>query len=103
MNKVLLKKIFSKNKDKFRRLHYKNKRPQKALLKTIFFEEELDCNIRKNSYILMTKHPRNSSITRLRNRCIVSSRGKGVKRSFHVSRIAFKEFFSRGWVSGFYK
>lgn len=103
MNKTVLKKRFSKNKDKFKRMSCKNKRPQKTFLKTIFFEEELDRKIRKNSYLLLTKHPRNSSITRLRNRCVVSSRGKGVKRSFHVSRIAFKEFFSRGWVSGFYK
>lgn len=44
--------------------------------------------------------PRNSSPTRLKNRCSETGRGRGYMRQFGLSRIAFREHASRGEVPG---
>jgi small subunit ribosomal protein S14 len=47
--------------------------------------------------------PRNSSPVRLRNRCVVSGRPRGVYREFMLSRIAFREMAHRGELPGIHK
>jgi len=47
--------------------------------------------------------PRNSSETRLRNRCYLSGRPRGFLRKFGLSRIAFRELALRGEVPGVMK
>lgn len=44
--------------------------------------------------------PRNSSPTRLKNRCQVSGRPRAYMRRFGVSRIVFREEASRGNIPG---
>jgi len=44
--------------------------------------------------------PRNSSPSRLRNRCSESGRGRGYMRQFGLSRIAFREHASKGEIPG---
>ena len=44
--------------------------------------------------------PRNSSPTRLKNRCAMTGRPRGYMRRFGVSRIAFREEASKGNVPG---
>jgi small subunit ribosomal protein S14 len=44
--------------------------------------------------------PRNSSKTRLHNRCQLTGRPRGYMRQFGMSRIAFREHASRGQVPG---
>lgn len=101
--KLFLKKNFSRNRDRFLRSHFEASFEEKAFLKVFFFELSLPRKIRRHSFLKLTKHSRNSSLSRLKNRCVFSSRSRGVKRDFRISRIAFKESFSRGWVQGFYK
>lgn len=47
--------------------------------------------------------PRNSSPTRIRNRCDVSGRPRGYYRKFRMSRIALRELASSGKVPGVVK
>jgi len=47
--------------------------------------------------------PRNSSPTRLKNRCIETGRSRGYMRQFGLSRIAFREHASRGEIPGVIK
>lgn len=47
--------------------------------------------------------PRNSSAVRLRNRCMVSGRPRGVYRKFMLSRIAFRELALEGKLPGVHK
>ena len=47
--------------------------------------------------------PRNSSPVRLRNRCMVSGRPRGVYRKFMLSRIAFRELALEGKLPGVHK
>lgn len=48
----------------------------------------------------LQKMPRDSSATRLRNRCAVSGRPRGYMRKFGVSRIAFRDMALAGKIPG---
>ncbi|MBB4658905.1 30S ribosomal protein S14 [Parvularcula dongshanensis] len=47
--------------------------------------------------------PRNSSPTRIRNRCLVSGRPRGYYRKLKMSRIALRELGSLGKIPGLVK
>src|SRR5467141_3130174 len=47
--------------------------------------------------------PRNSSATRVRNRCEVSGRPRGFYRKHRLSRIALRELGSKGLIPGLVK
>jgi small subunit ribosomal protein S14 len=47
--------------------------------------------------------PRNSSSTRLRNRCEVTGRSRAVYRKVKMSRIALREMGSKGLIPGLVK
>jgi small subunit ribosomal protein S14 len=51
----------------------------------------------------LQKLPRNSSPTRVRNRCSLSGRPRGFKRKFGVSRIQFRELALAGKIPGVIK
>ena len=48
----------------------------------------------------LQKLPRNSSPTRIRNRCSMSGRPRGFHRKFGVSRIQFRELALAGKIPG---
>jgi small subunit ribosomal protein S14 len=48
----------------------------------------------------LQKLPRNSSPTRLRNRCSVTGRGRGVYRKFGLCRNMFRQLASEGKIPG---
>ncbi len=47
--------------------------------------------------------PRNSSPTRIRNRCELTGRPRAVYRKFKLSRIALRELASTGQIPGMVK
>ncbi|MGP1460178.1 MAG: 30S ribosomal protein S14 [Bacteroides sp.] len=56
--------------------------------------------IEANDSVGLQKLPRNSSATRLHNRCSMSGRPRGYMRQFGISRIAFREMASQGLIPG---
>ncbi|MBG9811297.1 30S ribosomal protein S14 [Priestia endophytica] len=54
----------------------------------------------KGDYEALKKLPRDSSPTRLNNRCQVTGRPRGYLRKFKMSRIAFRELAYKGQVPG---
>ena len=54
----------------------------------------------KGDYDALQKLPRNSSPTRLHNRCGLSGRPRGYMRKFGLSRIAFRELALDGKIPG---
>lgn len=48
----------------------------------------------------MAKLPRDSSPTRVHNRCLLTGRPHGYLRKFGVSRIAFRELAYKGQIPG---
>jgi small subunit ribosomal protein S14 len=51
----------------------------------------------------LAKLPRNSSKTRLTNRCYETGRSRGYMRQFGLSRISFREHASKGEIPGITK
>ena len=54
----------------------------------------------EGDYVGLQKLPRNSSATRIQNRCSVTGRPKGYIRQFGISRITFREMASQGLIPG---
>ncbi len=90
----------------------KNKRREKlvdryaakrAALKAIINDRSLAMDERFRAQLKLNELPRNSSKTRLRNRCEVSGRPRGYYRKLKMSRIALRELGSQGLIPGLVK
>jgi len=57
----------------------------------------------EGDFIGLSQLPRNSSPTRMHNRCMLTGRPKGYMRQFGVSRIQFREMASAGLIPGIKK
>ena len=51
----------------------------------------------------LNKFPKNSSKTRLRNRCQFTGRARGFLSKFKMSRLCFREMASQGLIPGIVK
>ena len=51
----------------------------------------------------LSKIPRNASKVRIRNRCVLTGRSRGIYRKFKLSRIVFRELASKGHIPGITK
>lgn len=76
---------------------------RRARLKAIANDESLSMEERFTARLKLAELPRNSSETRIRNRCEVSGRPRGYYRKLKMSRIALRELASRGLVPGMVK
>ena len=72
-------------------------------LKKISKDSSLSNEERFNARLALAKLPRNSSPTRLHNRCAVTGRPKGYYRKLKMSRIALRELASSGEIPGMIK
>jgi small subunit ribosomal protein S14 len=72
---------------------------RKALKATIQSPKSTDAE-RKAAQIALQRLPRNSSPTRIRNRCEMTGRSRGFIRAFGVSRIALRELALEGKIPG---
>ena len=70
---------------------------QKMVAKYAAIRKELK---EKRDYAGLQKLPRNSSPTRLHNRCSISGRPRGYYRKFGMSRIAFRDLALDGQIPG---
>jgi len=65
---------------------------------------ELRAELRaKGDYIALQALPRDSSPSRLRNRCQLTGRGRGYIRVYGLSRIAFRNMARAGKIPGIRK
>jgi small subunit ribosomal protein S14 len=74
-----------------------NKRQE---LKTRASNVNLSEEEREAARVALNKMPRNSNPIRLRNRCQLTGRPRGVMRKFKLSRLTFREFASFGLIPG---
>ncbi|WP_273853017.1 30S ribosomal protein S14 [Guptibacillus spartinae] len=75
----------------------KEQKRQELVMKYADLRQELKA---KGDYEALRKLPRDSSPTRLNNRCEVTGRPKGYLRKFQMSRIAFREYAHKGQIPG---
>jgi small subunit ribosomal protein S14 len=77
--------------------------PRRARLKALARDRNADPEERFEAQLKLARLPRNSSATRVRNRCQLSGRPRGVYRKFGLSRIAVRELASSGQIPGMLK
>jgi small subunit ribosomal protein S14 len=76
---------------------------RRAALKEIAKNTELPMEQRFKAQIKLAAMPRNSSATRLHNRCMVTGRPKSYYRKLKMSRIALRDYASKGEIPGMVK
>ena len=57
----------------------------------------------KQDWIGLSRLPRNSSPTRVKNRCAITGRARSFYRRFGISRIALRELALKGQIPGVQK
>ena len=66
-------------------------------------DKKIDLAERFAAQLKLTKLPKNSSKTRIRNRCEITGRPHGVYRKLKISRIALRDLGSSGKIPGITK
>ena len=79
---------------------FENKRKK---LKAIVNNKKLPLNERFAAQLKLSKLPKNSAKTRVRNRCEITGRPHGVYRKLRISRIALRQMASAGKIPGMTK
>ena len=72
-------------------------------LKAIVNNRKLPLNERFAAQLKLSKLPKNSAKTRIRNRCEITGRPHGVYRKLRISRIALRQMASAGKIPGMTK
>jgi len=76
---------------------------KRAALKEIIKNRDLPIEERFKAQLKLSELPRNSSKIRVRNRCEVSGRPRGVYRKLKMSRIAIRDLGNLGRIPGIVK
>jgi len=87
-------------KDKNRRISFLELEKKKIILQYIFNNLSLPLSLREDAYKQYVKFIYFNSITKIKNRCLLTNRARAVYRKFKMSRIFFKEYALRGELMG---
>ena len=87
-------------KDQKKRNLFAKYEVKRLILKSMIRDVSLPQNFRFQSIVELNKYPRNSSRSRIKNRCSISGRAKGNYRMFRISRISFRELALKGLLPG---
>ncbi|MEL6111948.1 MAG: 30S ribosomal protein S14 [Pseudomonadota bacterium] len=90
-------------RDLKRRRMAKKYEEKRAALKTIIRDENTPADEKFAASLKLAELPRNSSKTRIRNRCLVTGRPRGFYRKLQMSRIALRQLGSDGKIPGLVK
>jgi small subunit ribosomal protein S14 len=76
---------------------------RRARLKALAHDKKLPTEERFAAALKLAELPRNSSATRIRNRCELSGRPRAYYRKHRLSRIALRDLGSKGLIPGLVK
>jgi small subunit ribosomal protein S14 len=76
---------------------------RRARLKAIVSDKSKPMEDRFAASLKLAQLPRNSSATRIHNRCEVTGRPRGYYRKLKMSRIALRDLGSKGLIPGLLK
>ncbi len=93
----------SVEKNKRRRNLVKKFASRRNRLREIAHDKTLPTEERFAATLKLAELPRNSSATRVRNRCELSGRPRAYYRKLRLSRIALRELGSNGLIPGLVK
>ena len=87
-----------------KRIHLAKKFEKKRMkLKKIIMDKKISFEERFKAQLKLSKLPRNSSKSRIMNRCEITGRPHGVYRKLKISRIALRELGLSGKIPGMVK
>ena len=86
-----------------RRRMAKRYEAKRTELKTIVMDQARPIEERFEAQLKLAELPRNSSPTRIRNRCEMTGRPRAYYRKLRLSRIALRELASAGLIPGMVK
>lgn len=87
-------------KNKRNRILYATFEKKKILLKALFHNLKWNMPFRTIAYKYFISLPKNASITRLKNRCVLTNRSRSIYKKFGLSRLMFREFAQQGFLLG---
>jgi small subunit ribosomal protein S14 len=96
-------KLSSINKNERRKALVKKYAGKYAKLKAIAADESLDDTERLMARLKLAEIPRNGNPTRVRNRCELTGRPRGVYRKFRLGRVMLRQLATRGMIPGVVK
>ena len=96
-------KTSSIEKNNRRRKMTKKFAAKRARLKAIAYDKKRPLEERFEAQLKLAQLPRNSSATRIRNRCEVTGRARAYYRKLRMSRIALRDLGSKGLIPGLVK
>jgi small subunit ribosomal protein S14 len=91
------------NKNNNRRKLVAQKANRRAKLKAIIGNEKTSTQERMQATVKLAQMPRNSSKTRIRNRCELTGRSRGYYRKLKLCRNQLRELASQGLIPGMVK
>ena len=91
------------NRNKKRRKLAQRYAAKRERLRAIARDRSLPPEERFQAFLRLAELPRNSAPSRIRNRCELSGRPRGVYRKFRLSRIALRDLASVGQIPGVVK
>ena len=87
-------------KDKHRRLLFEKLEKKKLCIKALSLDKRLSLSLRLLYKIKLNSFKRNTSKTRIKNRCVFTGRGRSVIRYFRLSRLQVRDLYIKGLLYG---
>lgn len=87
-------------KDRKKRILFKKQEVKRLSFKIGL---RLKRKLKLNSIAKLSHLPKNSSLSKIRNRCILTGRSRGIYKKLKISRIKFREMCLNGLSVGFTK
>lgn len=72
----------------------------RKLLKACIVDQHLSTLLRQQAAQILADQSRDTSPTRIRNRCVLTGRGRGVLGQFRLSRLQFRQMAAQGFLPG---
>ncbi len=90
-------------KDRRRRILYALYERRRNVLLSLVQNITVASTIRAQAYRALLLLPRDSSVTRVRNRCTLTGRSRAIYRRFGLSRLRFRKLATQGQLAGIKK
>ena len=87
-------------RDQHRREFVNKYEPERNRLKAILAFKGLPEEVQSQARKLLEQQPRDACVTRVRKRCTMTGRPRGVLTKFRISRIMFRKYAESGKLSG---
>jgi len=90
-------------RDAARRTKYRDTELKRKALLSVCNNLHLPATTRYRAMEELQNLDRNSSLTRINRRCVVTGRSRGVLRRYKISRLVFRKAALQGYIPGVFK